>query len=286
MKPTVEMILAVITAYLAGSLPSAQIFSSLFRPGTNLKEEGTGNVGTENAWLVAGPAAGLCTALFDFSKGALVITAAHFFLGWSFQTDLLKLLILSLFVIIGHDYPVWLKFRGGLGFACITSTLLYLNFASWFAGIIILALTLFVRDRIRKVAAQHFLAGMTIPVTSVLLFLQEGRDWPLFQYSVPYFLGDPIRSSRTLFAFSLLYMVMYYFQRTRYRGLMDDIRAGIHPWRALWMRMFFEMYPAESAWKGPNPDEFLLTDEAVFGRRTDAGGGGLRTLFFPGQRNQ
>ncbi len=267
MNQSLEFLLACGAAYLAGSLPSAQIFSSLFRPGTNLKKEGTGNVGTENAWLVAGPAAGLCTALFDFSKGALMVTAAHILLGWSFQTDLIKLLTLSLFAIIGHDYPLWLRFRGGLGFACITSTLLYLNFASWFCGISLLLITLFITDKMKKIAAQHFLAGMTIPVSSIMLLVQDGKDWSLFRYSVPYFLGDPILSSQTLFNFSLIYLFMYLFQRTRYRGLFDDIRAGIHPWRALWLRMFFEMYPAESTWRGPDPEGFQLTDEAVFGRR-------------------
>ena len=60
---------------------------------------------------------------------------------------------------------------------------------------------------------------------------------------------------------------MYLVQRTRYRGLLDDIKAGINPWRALWPRMFFEMYPAESSWKGSNLDGVPLTDEAVFGRK-------------------
>ncbi len=268
MNGTLLTALACGAAYLIGSLPFAQIFTSLFAPGTDLKKEGTGNVGTENAWLVAGPAAGLLTALFDFGKAALVISAAHYLLNWSFQEDLARLLLLSLFVIIGHDFPPWLSFRGGLGFACSTFTLFYLNFAAWFWGIVILALTLFFKDKMKKIAAQHFLAALTIPLTSILLILQTKGPWPLFQYSIPYFLGEPIDDYGTLFVFSLIYFFMYMVQRTRYKGgLIDDIRYGISPWRALSLRMFFEMYPAESKWKGPNPDDFLLTDEAVFGRR-------------------
>jgi glycerol-3-phosphate acyltransferase PlsY len=262
-----EVVLAFLAAFLVGSLPSAYIFTALFAPGRDLKKEGTGNVGTENAWLVAGPAAGLLTGLFDFTKGGLVITAAHFLLGWSFQEDLIKLLSLSVFVVLGHDYPPWLRFKGGLGFAVITSTILYFSFLTWFAGSILLAITLFIWDTPKKVGAQHFIAWLGIPVSAILFLLQNGRGWRVLSFGFPDLLGQPVENHGALFWFCLLWLLMYTIQRSRYRGFWDDVKAGIPFWRALWLRALFEAFPVESAWRGPDPDRLQLTDQAMFSRR-------------------
>jgi glycerol-3-phosphate acyltransferase PlsY len=101
----------VAAAYLLGSIPSALLVVWL-RTGKDVRREGSGNVGATNATRIGGPAAGIVVTVMDVVKGALPVWAMSVLNpegGWVAAT--------ALAAIVGHCYPVWLRFAGGKGVA-------------------------------------------------------------------------------------------------------------------------------------------------------------------------
>jgi glycerol-3-phosphate acyltransferase PlsY len=105
------MIAAVILAgYLIGSIPFALILAR--RWGADLRRVGSGNLGAANVMRASGLTAGLLVAALDMAKGAASVWLA------SRVSDSAELpAAAGLAAIIGHIYPIWLRFRGGKGVA-------------------------------------------------------------------------------------------------------------------------------------------------------------------------
>jgi glycerol-3-phosphate acyltransferase PlsY len=103
-------LLAIVAAYLIGSIPFALILAR--RRGTNLRLVGSGNPGAANVMRASGVAAGVLVALLDAAKGAASVWIAE---RASAAPDLAA--AAGVAAIVGHIYPVWVKFRGGKGVA-------------------------------------------------------------------------------------------------------------------------------------------------------------------------
>jgi glycerol-3-phosphate acyltransferase PlsY len=105
------MIAAVIAAaYLIGSIPFALILSR--RWGADLRQVGSGNMGAANVMRASGVFAGVLVAALDMAKGAASVWIA------SRVSDGAELpAAAGLAAILGHIYPIWLRFRGGKGVA-------------------------------------------------------------------------------------------------------------------------------------------------------------------------
>jgi len=136
-------IATAVIAYLLGSIPFGYILVRIFH-GQDVRESGSGNIGATNV-ARSSPALGALTLLLDATKGLLAVTAASL-LAASAARDaaarpLLYLLaaIAAVFAILGHMFPIWLKFRGGKGVA--TSVGVFLALAP---KTLLLALALFV----------------------------------------------------------------------------------------------------------------------------------------------
>src|SRR3977135_3148490 len=99
-------------AYLLGSIPFGLILTKLFGRG-DVRKEGSGNIGATNVSRVAGPLAGILTLLLDGAKGAVAVLIA----GRYSNNSALWMVIAGLAVLVGHCFPVWLKFKGGKGVA-------------------------------------------------------------------------------------------------------------------------------------------------------------------------
>jgi glycerol-3-phosphate acyltransferase PlsY len=101
-----------LVAYLLGSIPFGLLLSKVFGAG-DVRRAGSGNVGATNVARVAGPLAGILTLALDAAKGGAAVWLAGRFTsdsaGWMVAAGLIALL--------GHCYPVWLRFRGGKGVA-------------------------------------------------------------------------------------------------------------------------------------------------------------------------
>src|SRR5258708_12351422 len=102
----------LLVSYLLGSIPFGVILEK-FLGGADVRKAGSGNIGATNVARVAGPAAGVLTLLLDGAKGWFAVwLAARFMHG---ETGFL--VAAGFFALLGHCFPLWLRFRGGKGVA-------------------------------------------------------------------------------------------------------------------------------------------------------------------------
>ena len=104
--------LLVLAGYLLGSIPFGLIFAKLFG-GKDVREHGSGNIGATNVSRAAGPLAGILTLLMDAAKGAAAVWLAARFSDHASIT----MIFAGVATLLGHCFPVWLKFKGGKGVA-------------------------------------------------------------------------------------------------------------------------------------------------------------------------
>jgi acyl phosphate:glycerol-3-phosphate acyltransferase len=121
---TVLMLWAVI-GYLLGSVPFGLVLTRAMGLG-NLREIGSGNIGTTNVLRTGNKAAAAATLLLDGGKGAAAVLLARFLAG----EDAAQLA--GLMAFLGHCFPVWLQFKGGKGVATFLGLMLAL---AWPVGI-------------------------------------------------------------------------------------------------------------------------------------------------------
>ena len=107
----VNATIAIVIAYLLGSIPFAYIAGKLLK-GIDIRQVGGGNMGAMNTAREIGPVPGLLVLVADIAKGSLAVIIALWL-------DLSLILVFGagLAVVLGHSWPVFLKFRGGKGAA-------------------------------------------------------------------------------------------------------------------------------------------------------------------------
>ncbi len=106
------MALTVAAAYLIGSVPMGYVVVKLIT-GRDVRSVGSGRTGGTNAMRAAGLPAGLLTALLDVFKGAAGVWLAKLILSGSAEP--LGMVLAGLAAILGHNYSVFLRFKGGAG---------------------------------------------------------------------------------------------------------------------------------------------------------------------------
>ncbi len=118
-------IIALLASYLLGSLPTAYLFGRLLK-GIDIRKSGSGNVGATNALRVLGFGPGITVLVIDILKGLIVVS----FLGDCFagkgilwQVQNLRI-IMGLCCICGHNWTIFLQFKGGKGIATSLGVLL------------------------------------------------------------------------------------------------------------------------------------------------------------------
>jgi glycerol-3-phosphate acyltransferase PlsY len=138
----VDFAAILLASYVVGSLPTAYL-AVRFKSGIDIRKAGSGNVGAFNTFDVTkSKSVGIIVGLIDALKGFLVTAT----LAWVFKTSF-ELQAVGLFgVIIGHNYPVWLKFKGGRGLATGAGGL----FAIGVAYTIVWCIVWFVVYRLKK----------------------------------------------------------------------------------------------------------------------------------------
>ena len=100
-------VLFIILAYLLGSIPSGLIVGKVFYQ-TDIREHGSGNLGGTNTFRVLGKKAGIAVTISDVLKGTLSIAIPFYF-----SPIEVNLLIIGVFSVIGHMYPIFAGFKGG-----------------------------------------------------------------------------------------------------------------------------------------------------------------------------
>lgn len=117
-------VLTAIIAYLAGSIPFGLILVNITGAG-NLREIGSGNIGATNVLRTGHKNIAIATLILDCSKGGVTVIVA--------QSHGLDLAVISgVCSVVGHIFPIWLKFRGGKGVATVLGVLLAI---AWQVGL-------------------------------------------------------------------------------------------------------------------------------------------------------
>jgi acyl phosphate:glycerol-3-phosphate acyltransferase len=105
-------VLLVLAGYLLGSIPFGILLAKIFG-GKDVREHGSGNIGATNVSRVAGPLAGILTLVLDTSKGAAAVWLAARLSDHRASA----MMIAGAAALLGHCFPVWLRFKGGKGVA-------------------------------------------------------------------------------------------------------------------------------------------------------------------------
>jgi glycerol-3-phosphate acyltransferase PlsY len=155
----VELFLVLI-AYVLGSLPTALLVVRVLT-GEDVRRKGSGNVGATNALRAAGWKAGVVVTLIDVAKGALAVWMMR---GYNPESGWVSAAMLA--VVVGHCYPVWLKFRGGKGVAAGFGAFLVLAPLSALAALVVWVLVLVIS---RWVAMASMVASAVFPLALKLL---------------------------------------------------------------------------------------------------------------------
>ncbi len=108
--PIYEIAAAVGVAYLVGSIPFAYLLSR--RRGVDLRQVGSGNIGASNVLRTSGVRAAVLAMVLDGIKGALAVMLAQ-----RLTAGPAVPVVAGLASVLGHVYPIWLRFRGGKGVA-------------------------------------------------------------------------------------------------------------------------------------------------------------------------
>jgi glycerol-3-phosphate acyltransferase PlsY len=114
--------LLIFLAYLLGAIPFGLMLARMFAK-ADVRQAGSGNIGATNVVRVAGPVPGILTLLFDTAKGAFAVWLAGHFTGHNAGIMMLA----GITALLGHCYPVWLRFKGGKGVAAALGVFLALS---------------------------------------------------------------------------------------------------------------------------------------------------------------
>lgn len=116
------VVLCIIIPYLIGSINPAIIFSRLFF-NDDIREHGSGNAGTTNALRTYGKRMAALILFLDFLKAVIAVIIGSLILPNQMGGGA----IAGIFVILGHSFPIYFKFKGGKGVACLAGVVLVLS---------------------------------------------------------------------------------------------------------------------------------------------------------------
>jgi acyl phosphate:glycerol-3-phosphate acyltransferase len=171
MMTAIYICLAVLLAYLIGSIPSAIWIGKIFH-GIDIREHGSGNAGATNVIRVLGYKAGIPVLLFDVFKGWAAVQLSFLFPSGLVNPETLVYIriSLSLAAVLGHIFPVYAGFRGGKGVGTIAGAAIALY---PLALLVVLGVFILVLAISRYVSLSSILAGLSFPLAVIFLTSQR-----------------------------------------------------------------------------------------------------------------
>ena len=157
-------ILLIIVAYLFGSIPLSYLAGRMH--GIDLRKQGTHQVGGGNLWRMSSRRLGLLVGFFDFLKGILMVWVAH-----NQGLDAGQQLTVGLAVIVGHNWPVFLRFHGGRGIATLLGLAIILpilNDVSPWPSVIAAGFTLLMTIIFHSSPLPVLISAASLPLTNWL----------------------------------------------------------------------------------------------------------------------
>ena len=162
-----------VIGYFLGSIPFGLVLTRLAGYG-DIRKIGSGNIGATNVLRTGNKTLALLTVILDAFKAGfaaylayhLAPTAEYYFLNNGTQVNILASLIAGVCGILGHMFPVWLKFKGGKG---ISSALGLLLVTYWQVGLIALGIWLFIAFVFRYSSLSALTAALLVPFVTFML---------------------------------------------------------------------------------------------------------------------
>ena len=148
------MALVILLGYAIGSVPFALLLARRWGA-PDLRTIGSGNLGAANVFRASGVTAGILVAVLDITKGALSVTLAQYVSGQEAAPA-----AAGLAAIVGHIYPMWLRFRGGKGVATACGVFSVLTPAAMVPALALFAVTVWVT---KYVSLGSVLATLALP---------------------------------------------------------------------------------------------------------------------------
>ena len=162
--PLIASLAALALGYLLGSIPFGLFFAYLSGAG-DVRKIGSGNIGATNVLRTGKKWAAAATLFCDGAKGAAAVLLAQHFLAPGTE------IFAALAAIVGHNFPVWLRFKGGKGVATFLGISLAL---CWQAGVAVAATWLVVAV-IARISSLSALAALAL--SPLYFFLFGARDY-------------------------------------------------------------------------------------------------------------
>ena len=169
MEASILTFSVIFFSYLLGSIPFGILVSKVFGLG-NLRDIGSGNIGATNVLRTGNKLAALITLILDGLKGVLVVVVARFISEDAAITA-------SIFVIIGHIYPVWLRFSGGKGVATFIGAILALSFVT---GLLVCFIWIIIALIFRYSSLSAIVSSASAPIGIFLFYDNEALVVTLF----------------------------------------------------------------------------------------------------------
>jgi glycerol-3-phosphate acyltransferase PlsY len=154
-------LLYLLTTYLVGAIPFGVIVS-LAVSGRDVRKQGSGNIGATNVSRLMGKKWGLFVLFLDGLKGFLVVMLAY----WFFSRDLILPSLGGLMAVIGHCFPIYLKFKGGKGVATALGVIAALSPMILGICCVVFALAMLIT---RRVSAGSLAAAAALPVAAFVI---------------------------------------------------------------------------------------------------------------------
>jgi glycerol-3-phosphate acyltransferase PlsY len=177
---------SILIGYLLGSIPAAYLVTRWYK-GIDIRDIDVGNVGAGAVFRTCGKKAGAIVAVVDIGKGAATILIAQ-----ALQLAEPWVLGAGFAAIVGHSYPVFIRFKGGQGAATIIGEFMVLATIAMSITLIPLALILFSKPRLftKRFFFAIFAASPLLPV---LIWVFGGSTW-LIIYSIVAILSVVLRN--------------------------------------------------------------------------------------------
>jgi glycerol-3-phosphate acyltransferase PlsY len=156
LSPPLLITISAVAAYFIGGIPFGYWFVRL-TSGKDIRMMGSGNIGATNVHRTQGGKAGLIVLLLDILKGLLAVL----FAAWLTRSDDVALALAAIFVMVGHCYPVFLRFKGGKAVACYVGAFLYI--APW-ALLVVLILFAVIVALWKYISMGSILAAAMFPI--------------------------------------------------------------------------------------------------------------------------
>ncbi|MBZ5531066.1 MAG: glycerol-3-phosphate 1-O-acyltransferase PlsY [Acidobacteriia bacterium] len=162
-------IIVAVGAYLLGSIPFGYLLVKVFR-GQDIRDTGSGNIGATNVARSGAKGLGAATLVLDALKGTLAVWIAGL-LAPSSDSAAMLAAVAALAAVLGHVFPVWLKFKGGKGVA--TALGVFVMLFPW-AVLVSLGVFILIVLTTRYVSLGSVLAAIAFPIAAYLL---GAKDW-------------------------------------------------------------------------------------------------------------